>query len=86
MTNELLPYLEDLTPNGGAYINEADFRQPDFQTVFYGSHYPALAAIKQKYDPEDLFYALTAVGSENWYEDQSQGGRLCKVSPAVETS
>lgn len=86
MTNELLPHLEELTPNGGAYINEADFRQPDFQTVFYGSHYPALAAIKQKYDPVDIVYALTAVGSENWYEDESRGGRLCKVPAALATA
>lgn len=79
MTNDLIPILAKLTPNGGAYINEADFQQPDFQNVFYGTNYPALKAIKQKYDPHDLFYAITAVGSENWYEDQTHGGRLCRV-------
>ncbi|KAL8951590.1 MAG: hypothetical protein Q9222_002445 [Ikaeria aurantiellina] len=79
MTNQLLPILEDLTPNGGAYINEADFQQPNFQKVFYGDNYPRLKAIKSKYDPADMFYALTAVGSEAWYEDQSQGGRLCRA-------
>ncbi|KAL9027762.1 MAG: hypothetical protein Q9196_003766, partial [Gyalolechia fulgens] len=65
MTNQLLPILEDLTPNGGAYLNEADFQQPDFQQVFYGDNYPRLRAIKAKYDPLDTFYALTAVGSED---------------------
>lgn len=79
MTDQLLPLLERLTPNGGAYINEADFQQPDFQRVFFGDNYPALKAVKSKYDPSDVFYALTAVGSEAWYEDQSQGGRLCRV-------
>ena len=77
MTTQLLPLLEELTPNGGAYVNEADFQQSDFQSVFYGTNYPTLKAIKSKYDPYNMFYAVTAVGSENWYEDQSRGGRLC---------
>lgn len=78
MTNQFLPLLENLTPNGGAYLNEADFQQPNFQEVLYGAaNYPRLKAIKAKYDPLDIFYAITAVGSEDWYEDQSQGGRLC---------
>ena len=79
MTNQFLRLLEEMTPNGGAYINEADFQQPDFQSVFYGTNYARLRAIKRKYDPRDIFYAVTAVGSEDWYEDQSQGGRLCPV-------
>ena len=79
MTNDLIPILAKLTPNGGAYINEADFQQPDFQNVFYGANYPTLKAIKKKYDPHDMFYAITAVGSENWHEDQTDGGRLCRV-------
>ncbi|KAL8906001.1 MAG: hypothetical protein Q9207_002286 [Kuettlingeria erythrocarpa] len=80
MTNNLIPLLTALTPNGGAYINEADFQQPDFQSVFYGSNYPILKATKNKYDPLDMLYAITAVGSEDWYEDQAQGGRLCPVA------
>ena len=31
MTNELLPQLEQLTPDGGAYLNEGDPQQADFQ-------------------------------------------------------
>lgn len=77
MTNELLPQLGRLTPNPAAYLNEADFLQPNWKTVFYGSHYDALNKIKAKYDPEDRFYALTAVGSDRWA--QQQDGRLCQV-------
>ncbi|KAL8996990.1 MAG: hypothetical protein Q9169_003641 [Polycauliona sp. 2 TL-2023] len=80
MTHQLLPKLEKLTPGGGAYINEADFQQPDFQRVFYGANYPILQAIKKKYDPFDMFYAITAVGSEIWYEDWNRGGRLCRTA------
>ena len=77
LTNDLLPALEKVTPNGAAYLNEADFQQPDFQSTFYGAHYERLLSIKRKYDPEDIFYAVTAVGSDHWKEDVD--GRLCKV-------
>lgn len=79
ITHNFLPLLEALTPNGGAYLNEADFQQPDFQRALYGINYSRLRAIKSHYDPHDMFYAITAVGSESWYEDQTRGGRLCPV-------
>ncbi|GAB1319221.1 FAD-binding PCMH-type domain-containing protein [Madurella fahalii] len=47
ITNDYLNELEKVAPNGGAYLNEADVAQPDFQTKFYGSHYPRLESIKQ---------------------------------------
>ena len=77
MTDTLLPHLENLTPKGGAYLNEADFQQPGFHQVFYGDHYDRLNGIKAKYDPKDIFYALTAVGSERWTVDRS--GKLCQT-------
>jgi len=77
MTKSFMPKLEALTPNGGAYLNEGDFQQPDWQRAFYGINYPALSAIKRKYDPDDLFYGLTAVGSERW--TQHSDGRLCRT-------
>jgi hypothetical protein len=71
---------------GGVYLNEADIQEPDWQTDFYGAnHYPKLLAIKKKWDPMDVFYATTAVGSERWIVDdgdqgaQTQNGRLCRV-------
>lgn len=78
MTDVLVPKLAELTPHGSCYLNEGDFRQPDFQSVFYGAdNYKRLSEIKARYDPDDVFYALTAVGSEKWqlHED----GRLCRV-------
>jgi hypothetical protein len=67
MTNVLMPLLEILDPNGGVYLNEADFRDPSFQDVFYGRGISELEAIKKKYDPTHPFYGLTAVGSRSWY-------------------
>ncbi|KAL8707004.1 MAG: hypothetical protein Q9201_000052 [Fulgogasparrea decipioides] len=78
MTDELLPQLEQITPGGGAYLNEGDFQQAGFQRVFYGSNYATLRRIKGIYDPNDIFYALEAVGSESW--ESADDGRLCKTS------
>jgi hypothetical protein len=75
MTNVLLPSLEDLTPGGGAYLNEGDFHQPDFEDVFYGPNYDRLLEIKDKYDPDQIFYGLTAVGSTRW--TVADDGRMC---------
>jgi len=79
MTYKLLPMIEAITPNGSAYLNECDFQQTHFQQVLYGTNYESLLRIKQKYDPEQIFHAVTAVGSERWYQDERRGGRLCPV-------
>ncbi|KAL8735469.1 MAG: hypothetical protein Q9181_002812 [Wetmoreana brouardii] len=77
VTNSIDPILQEVTGTGsGVYMNEADFQQPDYQAQFYGSNYPALKSIKKKYDPDDLFYATAAVGSEAW--TVAEDGRLCR--------
>jgi len=76
VTNVLVPKLEGLTPGGGAYLNEADPHQPNFQQVFYGNNYARLREIKMKYDPFSIFYGLTSVGSDEW--EVKSDGRLCK--------
>lgn len=76
ITNDYLPRIERLTTNSGAYLNEGDFQQPEWQKVFYGASYDALKVIKNTFDPYHLFYATTAVGSEYW--STQADGRLCK--------
>jgi hypothetical protein len=85
--NILQPW-RDLTPvaeGGGTYLNEASVMEPDWQESFYGGYYQRLSDIKTKWDPQDVFYATTAVGSERWVVQdgdegiQTQNGRLCKV-------
>lgn len=75
VTNALNPALETLTPGGGAYLNEADFNQPNWQEAFYGSNYPRVLSIKKRYD--SVFFAKAAVGSEA--REQTENGRLCLV-------
>lgn len=77
MTDSLIPALEELTPGGGAYLNEGNFRQPGFQQVFYGDYYETLLSVKHTYDPDDLFYGLTGVGSDQW--KLRNDGLLCRT-------
>ena len=78
MTSTMVPSLIDITPGSGTYMNEANFQQASWKQDFYGSNYPKLRAIKRKYDPRDLFYAVTAVGSDAW--SVSDNGRICRVT------
>ena len=81
MTNEFVPQIEAVTPGSGAYMNEADFRQPNFQDTFYGANYNELLQIKQNWDPNSVFYALKGVGSEFW--TVAEDGRMCRNSSSV---
>ncbi|KAM0269563.1 hypothetical protein ACHAPA_004136 [Fusarium lateritium] len=78
ITDEIQPIIEAATPGGGAYINEADFQQLNWQETFYGANYDKLLEIKKKYDPESFFYATVAVGSEAW--TVAGDGRMCRAS------
>ena len=61
-----------------SYVLQGDPYQPNWQETFYGVNYQRLRSIKAKYDPNDIFYATTAVGSDEW---EIEGpGRLCRVS------
>lgn len=80
MTNVFVPKIEAITPGSGAYMNEADFRQPNWQSTFFGSNFAKLSAIKNKYDPENMFYVLKGVGSDGW--SVAKDGRMCRVKVA----
>jgi len=61
--------FRDLTPGAGAYFNEADFFEPEFQENFWGAeNYERLRGIKAVWDPTGLFYCHNCVGSEDWEE------------------
>lgn len=68
----------------GGYLNEGDVMEPEFGEAYFGSNYKRLRQIKKAVDPTGLFWAPTAVGSEEW-EVQGQKkwltlqtGKLCK--------
>lgn len=78
MTHEFVPQIEAVTPGSGAYINEANFRQLNWQQTFFGSNYAKLLAIKKKWDPKSVFYGLSTVGSDAW--TVANNGRMCTSS------
>lgn len=66
--------FRDETPGAGAYFNEADYFEPNFQETFWGKeNYDYLYNIKQNVDPNGLFYCHNCVGSEDWEE-----GGMCR--------
>ena len=61
--------MRRVAPDGSAYLAESDYFQSDWQRAFWGDNYARLQSIKQRYDPEGLFFAHHAVGSEQWSAD-----------------
>ncbi|ERF75988.1 hypothetical protein EPUS_01354 [Endocarpon pusillum Z07020] len=77
LTREIVPQLERITPGSGTYINEGDFNLPTWKEDYFGANYDKLLAVKKKYDPMDLFYAIASVGSDAW--TVASDGRLCRA-------
>nr|A0A0C6E5D0.1 RecName: Full=FAD-linked oxidoreductase orf1; AltName: Full=Betaenone biosynthesis cluster protein B; AltName: Full=FAD-dependent BBE enzyme-like protein; Flags: Precursor [Neocamarosporium betae]BAQ25462.1 putative FAD binding domain protein [Neocamarosporium betae] len=76
------PAIVKVTPGSGAYLNEADplvypVGEDGWKDAFYGANYERLRGLKREWDPERVFYAYTAPGSEEWVSDAE--GRLCRV-------
>lgn len=57
----------DGQPYSGSYYNEADYWDRNFTNSNWGAPvYSKLLQIKDKYDPNGLFYGWHSVGSERW--------------------
>ena len=56
---------------------QADPYQPNWQGHFWGSNYPKLKAIRSKWDPNGIFYAIATPGTESW-SVIADGTKLCK--------
>ncbi|KAF2732609.1 FAD binding domain-containing protein [Polyplosphaeria fusca] len=85
LTYEWNPRWKALTPGSGTYMSESDYIEPGWQESFHGSNYPRLYDLKKKWDPEGVFYAQNAVGSEDWVMGEtllghlpSQNSKLCR--------
>ena len=69
--------LKELAPDMGAYINEGDRFDPEWQKTFWGENYDRLLRIKRDVDPNDVFWCQPCVGHDRWEEVDD---RLCMVS------
>jgi FAD/FMN-containing dehydrogenase len=65
--------LKEIAPGGGSYVAESNYFEPNWQQAYWGPNYPRLLAIKQKYDPQGLFFVRHGVGTENWSDDGFTG-------------
>ena len=63
--------------------SESNFFEPDWQRSFWGSNYPRLLAVKQRYDPDGLFFVHHGVGSERWSADGFSAGLNGGVSSGL---
>ena len=61
--------LKRLVPAPASYVSESDYFEADWRTAYWGVNAPRLAAVKQRYDPEGLFFVHHGVGSERWSAD-----------------
>jgi hypothetical protein len=85
LTYEWNPRWRAITPGSGTYMSESDYIEPDRPQSFHGNTYPRLYQLKQKLDPDGVFYAQNAVGSEDWRMSEmllghlpSQNSKLCR--------
>lgn len=76
LTDVIVPQFTEITPDSGAYGNEASFMEDDWKVTFFGSNYDDLLAVKNKWDPSGVFYAYKGVGSDSW--TVAADGRMCK--------
>ncbi|KAF2755342.1 isoamyl alcohol oxidase [Pseudovirgaria hyperparasitica] len=77
LTHKTGDAMRAASPDGGAYVNEGDLNEPDWQRAYWGDKYPRLLELRRKWDPKGVFYARTTPGTEEW-EVLEEGTRLCK--------
>jgi FAD/FMN-containing dehydrogenase len=61
--------LRSIAPSHGSYVAEGDYFDQTWQSSFWGKNYSRLRAIKDKFDPDGLFFVHHGVGSEDWSAD-----------------
>jgi FAD/FMN-containing dehydrogenase len=61
--------IRKLVPRPAAYVSESNYFEPRWQEAFWGANYARLLAVKERYDPEGLFFMHHGPGSERWSAD-----------------
>ena len=67
--DEAMNKLVEVAPDAGSYVSESNYFQADWQRSFWGPNHERLVTIKQRYDPDGLFFVHHGVGSEDWSAD-----------------
>jgi FAD/FMN-containing dehydrogenase len=61
--------VRKVVSNVGSYVAESNFFDERWRESFWGPNYAKLLAVKDKYDPDGLFFGHHCVGSERWSAD-----------------
>jgi FAD/FMN-containing dehydrogenase len=61
--------LRRIAPDAGSYLSESNYFNAAWQQAFWGKNYARLRAVKDRYDPNGLFFVHHGVGSEDWSAD-----------------
>jgi len=61
--------LRKKAPNGGSYVSESNYFEADWKRSFWGENYKRLRSVKDKFDPQGLFFTHHGVGSDAWSPD-----------------
>ena len=75
VTEKKVQPLRELSPETGAYFNECDDFEPEWQRALFGEHYERLLGVKKRVDPENVLWCRSCVGSEALREESD--GKLC---------
>ncbi|MFZ0869413.1 MAG: FAD-binding oxidoreductase [Rhodanobacter sp.] len=67
--DQAIAALRAVAPGAGSYVSESNYFNTDWQRAFWGDHYARLRNVKQRYDPDGLFFVRHGVGSEEWSDD-----------------
>jgi FAD/FMN-containing dehydrogenase len=58
--------LRKVVPRAGSYVSESNYFERSWQDAYWGSNYQQLLSVKNRYDPDCLFFVHNGAGSEQW--------------------
>ncbi|XHS77973.1 FAD-binding protein [Burkholderiaceae bacterium UC74_6] len=61
--------LRRIVSKAGSYVSESNFFNADWKREFWGVNAARLQAVKDRYDPDGLFFVHHGVGSDAWSAD-----------------
>jgi hypothetical protein len=83
--DQAMSALLRVASDAGSYLAEGDYFDKKWQVSFWGKNHARLRTLKEKYDPDGLFFVHHGVGSEDWSADGFARTKLrsCAVAKPI---